>query len=421
MVAETQRTRRTWWNGFVACFVASVLVAACSGSASPGASAGTSPATSSTPSATATPLATPTPCTEPTTTVGCLTTIAGGGTGLQVGAPATSSELCETTDVAADAAGNLYIANAGLFFSGPACDRILKVDTQGILTVVAGTGEKGFSGDGGPATEAQLNVPVWMAADREGNVYFADTFNYRIRKIDTKGVISTFAGTGEAGFSGDGGPATAAQIFAGGSSNWCDHPGGVAFDADGNLFVADEGAVRKIDRAGLITTVAGTGEFGHSGDGGPATQAGICASDIALDGVGNLYISGGGEVIRRVDPSGVITNYAGGLNYTKTADGGPAATTKLLKPWGIAVDSKGNLFLSEHRANRIRRIGLDGIITTVAGVLNPSSGGQGLFNGDGLATEVQLNESVSVYVDANDVLYIADTFNGRIRVVHFAP
>jgi sugar lactone lactonase YvrE len=396
-------------------------VAACSGSASPGASAGTSPATSSTPSATATPLATPTPCTEPTTTVGCLTTIAGGGTGLQVGAPATSSELCETTDLAADAAGDLYIANAGLFFPGPACDRILKVDTQGILTVFAGTGEKGFSGDGGPATAAQLNIPVWMAADREGNVYFADTFNYRVRKVDTKGIISTFAGTGEAGFTGDGGPATAAQLFAGGSSNWCDHPGGMAFDADGNLFLADEGAVRMIDRAGKISTVAGTGTFGHSGDGGPATQAGICASDVALDNAGNLYISGGGEVIRRVDADGVISNFAGGLTYTKIADGGPAATTKLLKPWGIAVDSKGQLYLSEHRANRIRRIGLDGVITTVAGVLNPSSGGQGLFNGDGLATEVQLNESVSVYVDANDVLYIADTFNGRIRVVHFAP
>jgi sugar lactone lactonase YvrE len=418
MVAETQLSRS---RAFVAYLLASALVAACSGTASPGPSAGASPAASSTPSATATPLATPTPCTEPTATVGCLSTIAGGGTGLQVGVSATSSELCETTDVAADAAGNLYIANAGLFFPGPACDRILKVDTQGILTVFAGTGEKGFSGDGGPATAAQLNIPVWMAADREGNVYFADTFNYRVRKVDTKGIISTFAGTGEAGFTGDGGPATAAQLFAGGSSNWCDHPGGMAFDADGNLFLADEGAVRMIDRAGKISTVAGTGTFGHSGDGGPATQAGICASDVALDNAGNLYISGGGEVIRRVDADGVISNFAGGLTYTKIADGGPAATTKLLKPWGIAVDSKGQLYLSEHRANRIRRIGLDGVITTVAGVLNPSSGGQGLFNGDGLATEVQLNESVSVFVDANDVLYIADTFNGRIRAVHFAP
>jgi serine/threonine-protein kinase len=323
--------------------------------------------------------------------------------------------------VAADAAGNLYIANAGLFVPGPACDRILKVDPQGILTVLAGTGEKGFSGDGGPATAAQLNIPVWMATDREGNVYFADTYNYRIRKVDTNGVISTFAGTGEAGFSGDGGPATAAQIFAGGKDAWCDFPGGMAFDAEGNVFLADEGAVRKIDPAGTISTVAGTGAQGHSGDGGAATEAGICASDVALDGTGNLFISGGGEVIRRVDGDGVITNFAGGFSNTRTADGGPAVSAKLLNPWGIAVDSKGQLFLSEHRANRIRRIGLDGIITTVAGVLHPSSGGTGLFNGDGLATEVQLNESVSVYVDANDVLYIADTFNGRIRAVHFAP
>jgi sugar lactone lactonase YvrE len=262
---------------------------------------------------------------------------------------------------------------------------------------------------------------VWMAADRDGNVYFADTYNYRIRKVDTNGIISTFAGTGEAGFSGDGGPATAAKMFAGGKDAWCDFPGGMAFDPEGNLLVADEGAVRKIDRTGTISTVAGSGGSGHSGDGGPATQAGICASDIAVDGLGNLYISGGGEVIRRVDASGVITNFAGGFNNTKMSDGGPAASAKLLNPWGIAVDSKGNLFLSEHRANRIRRIGLDGVITTVAGILNPSSGGHGLFNGDGLATEVQLNESVSIYVDANDVLYIADTFNGRIRAVHFAP
>lgn len=401
------RSRR-WLAVFV---LAVAQVAACAGA----------PALSPTPtsSPTPTPLATPTPCTEPTPTVGCLTTIAGGGD--ELAGQATSSSLCEPTNVTIDAAGNLYIANAGLFCPGPNGSRILKVDPHGILTVFAGTGEKGFSGDGGPATAALLYIPVWMAADREGNVYVADAYNYRIRKVDRDGVITTFAGTGTPGFSGDGGPAIAAEIFAGGKDAWCDFPGGMDFDAEGNLFVADEGAVRKIDPAGTITTVAGTGRWGNSGDGGPATQAGICASDIALDRVGNLYISGGGEVIRRVDPDGVITTIAGGLNNTSTGDGIPAAKALLLKAWGIAVDSRGQLFLSEHRANRIRKIGLDGLITTVAGVLHPSSGGQGLFNGDGLATEVQLNESVSVYVDSNDVLYIADTFNGRIRVVHFAP
>jgi hypothetical protein len=259
MVPETQRARRTRRSAFAACVIVSALVAGCGGTGSPGPSGGASPAASSTLSATATPLATPTPCTEPTATVGCLTTIAGGGTGLQEGAPATSSGLCETTDVAADAAGNLYIANAGLFWTGPACNRIVKVDAQGILTVLAGTEEKGFSGDGGPATAAQVNIPVWMAADREGNAYFADTYNYRIRKVDTNGIISTFAGTGVAGFSGDGGPATAAQIFAGGKDAWCDHPGGMDFDAEGNLFVADVGAVRKIDPAARSARWQGPG------------------------------------------------------------------------------------------------------------------------------------------------------------------
>jgi hypothetical protein len=365
-------------------------------------------------------VATPTPCAEPTEAVGCLATIAGGGEGLVEGAPATASSLSEPSSVAVDGAGNLYIANAGIFVGGPAANRVLKVDPQGLLTAFAGTGEVGFSGDVGPATAARLRNPVWVAADGVGNVYIADVNNYRIRKVDRGGVITTFAGTGTPGFSGDGGPATEAEIFAGGPDGPCLVPGGMGFDAEGNLYVADVGAVRRIDPAGTITTVAGTGSPGTSGDGGPATEAEICASDVALDRQGNLYISGGGDVIRRVGPDGVIATVAGGGNKGQ-GDGIPAAEALLLLAWGLAVDSRGNLFFAEHRDNRIRRIGLDGIITTVAGIFNISSQGRGLFNGEsGLATEIHLNEPVSVFIDAHDVLYITDTFNARIRAVHFA-
>jgi hypothetical protein len=202
------------------------------------------------------------------------TVVGDGGEQLGDGGPATKAGFCGTSDVTLDHKGNIYIADGGIYCSGPGGYTVRKVDPHGTITTVAGTGKEGFSGDGGPATKAQLNVPIAVAVDREGNLYITDESNYRIRKVDKEGIITTFAGTGEGGYSGDGGPATSAKLI---------DPGGLAFDAKGNLYVADYKSVRKIDRSGTITTVAGTGQAGYSGDGGPATEAKLTAYDITLD------------------------------------------------------------------------------------------------------------------------------------------
>ena len=200
-------------------------------------------------------------------------TVAGdGGSQLGDGGPATEAGLCDPADAAFDAAGNMYIADTGVYCSGPGGNTVRKVDTHGTITTVAGTGEAGFSGDGGLATKAKLNSPIAVAVDREGNLYISG--DYRIRKVDKDGIITTFAGTGEDRSSGDGGPATSAQL---------EDPGGMAFDAQGNRYLADWTSVRKIDPSGTITTVAGTGRKGYSGDGGPATEAKLTANDVALD------------------------------------------------------------------------------------------------------------------------------------------
>src|SRR5215211_6931159 len=209
-------------------------------------------------------------------------TVAGdGGSQLGDGGPATEAAFCGTSDVTLDASGNMYIADGGIYCSGPGGHTVRQVNPDGTITTVAGTGERGFSGDGRPATKAQLDVPFAVAADREGNLYITDENNYRIRKVDEEGIITTFAGTGEGGYSGDGGPANKARLR---------DPGGIAFDARGNLYVADYTSVRKIDPSGTIITVAGTGQLGFSGDGGPATEAKLTAYDLALDHKGNIYI-----------------------------------------------------------------------------------------------------------------------------------
>jgi sugar lactone lactonase YvrE len=379
------------------------LLAGCAGSAS------------STPTASPVPPESSSPSSDPNRMV----TIAGGGSALGDGGPATSAGMCGPSGVAVDTKGNVYIADSGLYCKGPGGHTVRRIDPKGIITTVAGTpGVSGFSGDGGPAKSAQLNFPESVAVDGQGNLYIADIYNRRIRKVDAKGLISTFAGTGEAGFSGDGGPATKARLFA--KSERCDLPGGLAIDAQDNLYVADTGAVRRIDRTGTITTVAGTGDSGYAGDGGRAIEARLCAWGLAVARDGTIHVSDGTRV-RRVDTHGVITTEAGGIDRSSTLDGIRASLAYLHLPIGLAVDSAGNLFIAEHHANRIRRIGVDGVITTVAGIFKLSSGGNGLFTGEeGPATAVGLNEPFSVFVDAAGVLYIADTFNARVRAVRFA-
>jgi hypothetical protein len=233
---------------------------------------------------------------------GIITTVAGDGTFSAGGdgGPAISAQLNHPLSVTLDAAGDLYIADTSN-------NRIRKVDTNGIIITVAGNGTAGFSGDGGLATNAGLNLPQGVAVDAAGNLYFADTWDMRVRKVDTNGIITTVAGNGSHGFSGNGGPATSAELF---------RPSGVAVDAAGNLYIADadNDRIRKVDVNGTISTVAGNGVYGFSGDGGPATQAelyqsspfpwGVILFSVADDGPGNLYIAdSGNSVIRKVDVS----------------------------------------------------------------------------------------------------------------------
>jgi len=195
-----------------------------------------------------------------------LTTVAGdGGSQLGDGGPATEAKFCGPNDVAFDTAGNTYISDGRIYCTGPGGYTVRKVDTHGTITTVAGTGEAGFSGDGGPATKAKLDVPIAVAVDREGNLYITDESNYRIRKVDKDGIIHTIAGTGKKGYSGDGGPATEAAL---------DDPVGIAVDGEANVFFSDHhnNVVHEIDRNGTITTVAGTGESGFNREKGPATK-----------------------------------------------------------------------------------------------------------------------------------------------------
>jgi len=328
-----------------------------------------------------------------------------GGEQLGDGGPATEAGLCGPTDVALDAEGNMYISDTGGYCIGPGGDTVRKVDPHGTITTVAGTGEAGFSGDGGPATKARLDFPNAAAVDREGNLYIADGLNYRIRKVDNDGIITTFAGTGEARHSGDGGPATSAQLK---------EPACMVFDAHGNLYVADYTSVRKIDPSGTITTVAGTGRFGFSGDGGPANKTKLTASDIALDGKGDMYISDTeNNRIRMVDRDGIIHTVAGTGKEGYSGDGGPATKAALALPIGIALDREGNLYIACHHNSRVRKVDRNGTITTVAG-----TGEMGFNREKGLARKVMLNQPWGLFFDDDSGdLYIADAFNSRIRAL----
>lgn len=314
--------------------------------------------------------------------------------------PATSASLGYPMGAATDAAGNLYIADS-------ANNRIRKVDTSGMIATVAGNGTPGYNGDGGLATNASLFRPRGVAVDPNANLHIADTENYRIRKVDSSGTITTVAGNGTAGFSGDGGPATEANLS---------YPRAVAFDASGNLYISDggENRIRKVDATGIITTVAGGAPCCNLGDGGPATDAYLSSPEgVAVDAKGNLYIGDSGDNrIRKVDASGTITTVAGNGNSGYGGDGGAATSAVLSAPSGVAVDSAGNLYIADSANNRIRKVDTSGVISTVAG-----NGAFGDSGDGGPATSANLNYPIAVALDAGGNLYIADIFNNRIRKV----
>ncbi|BDD11419.1 hypothetical protein FUAX_38510 (plasmid) [Fulvitalea axinellae] len=279
------------------------------------------------------------------------------------------------------------------------------------ITTVAGNGTGGFSGDGGPATSAAMHSPSGLAIDSQGNIYFADRQNNRIRKIATDGTISTFAGGGSASQAqqyGDGGQATDASILL---------PFEIAFNSAGELYISDRshGTIRKVATDGVITSVAGIyGQFGYSGDGGPATSAEIHFPEgITIDGDGNLIISDlSNHRIRKVDGNGIINTIAGTGSVGGNGDGGQATAAQLHFPIGVKVDQNGVIFITDSRNHRIRTIGTDGIIRTVAGT------GSNGFSGDGnAATLAQLSNPRDIAVARDGTLYIADAGNYRIRAV----
>lgn len=334
-----------------------------------------------------------------------ITTIAGNGTlgNTGDGGSATNASLMYPDAVAVDHAGNVYIAVQ--------VDRVRKVNTMGIISNFAGNGH-GYNGDGIPATDADLYVPGGMAADSHDNIYIVDSRNYRIRKVDSLGIISTIAGTGVSNYSGDGGSATSAELLA---------PLGIAIDKNDNIYFNDCNNVRKISNSGVITTVAGNGygcpaSGGFLGDGGVATAAELHAPLSVAFGsysdLPNLYIADNlNQRIRIVNPVGVINTFAGG-GYSGTANGIAATAALLQSPTGIATDHEDNVYIVDEPNNCVRIVNTSGVINTFAGTYVQGFSGDG-----GPATAAQLSLPYSVAVDDWGNIYIDDLSNNRIRKV----
>ena len=333
-----------------------------------------------------------------------ITTVAGSGVAGYYGdnGPATAAALDSPGCIAADRWGNIYI-------SDQLNNCVRKVNAVGMITTIAGTGAPGYNGDGVAATAAQLSSNWGVAVDNAGNVYIADQNNSRIRKVSTSGIITTIAGTGSAGFSGDNGSATNAKIG---------HPIGVAVDSWGNVYFgdADNYRVRRISASGVITTIAGIGNGGYSGDGGPATAARIeFMWGLATDAAGYVYICDAwNSRVRRADPApgGLITTVAGNGDPGSGGDGSAATAANLSLPTGVYVNASNEIFIADCRNNKIRKVGVDGTIHTVAGT------GVAGFSGDGgLATWAQLNRPLSVCGDQQNNLFVADLDNVRVREI----
>ena len=385
-----------------------------------------------------------------------INTVAGsaGGIAPTDGQDAFSARLNGPTGVAADASGSVYFAESSVGTgSGLAAGdfKIWKVTAAGILVTAAGDGISSYSGDGGSAAYAQLNLPTGMAMDAAGNLYFADSLNHRIRRIRASGAIDTVAGSGSPGFSGDGSAAIAAQLY---------QPKAVAVDSAGNLLIADTGnnRIRMVSLNGVIATVAGNGNASFFGDGQPAVQASLHAPlGLALDRSGAIYVADTlNQRVRRITSDGIIHTVAGNGNPGSAADGAQASAAPLNLPSAVAIDAAGNLLIAEQGSGRLRSVSSSGIIVTLAAALaSPqsvtidnagniyiadtghnsllqlapdgalttvagmsSAPGDCCYSGDGgPATGASLNAPWGVAVDASGNVYLADSANNAIRAV----
>ena len=314
------------------------------------------------------------------------------------GSSALSASFNSPVAVAIDQWGNLFISDA-------ANGRIRRIGPDGLIHTFAGGGVPGQAGEGRAATNANLSAPAGLALDARGNLYFADQSHGRVCRVDTNGMLTIAAGNGGQGYSGDGGPGTNATLYL---------PAGLALDALGNLFIADKlnNRIRLLDTRGIITTVAGNGTFNYSGDGGFATNASLKQpTAVALDATGNLYVSDTFNCcIRKVDGRGLISTVAGKGTFGYSGDGGAATNAGLTTPRGIAVDQAGNIYVADYNVQRIRKVDTQGIITTVAG-----TGAIGYSGDGGAGSSAFLNQPLGVALDAHGNLYLADTGNNRIR------
>jgi hypothetical protein len=337
--------------------------------------------------------------------LGTISAFAGNGTLTYSGdgTPATANGIKEVLGLTADGSGNIYFIDQDNY-----CVR--KVNSAGIVTTVAGVNNSaGFSGDGGPATAAKLGGlgAFGIIFDAAGNLYLSDYANDRVRRVSTSGIITTVVGGGAS--TADGVAATAASIS---------NPAGLAFDASGNLYVALRGQakIRMVSLSGTITTVAGTGTTGSGGDGGPATAAQLNQpTGLAIDATGNLYIGSDGSSyrIRKVNTLGVISTYAGTGTTGYSGDGGPATAAKIGSfIYGLATDASGNLYMPDWTNNRLRMVSSSGIITTIAGTGTATSTGNG-----GPATTATVNSPAAVCLDNTGNIYVGEYSPGRVRKI----
>ena len=336
-----------------------------------------------------------------------ITTIAGNGSTNYSGdgGIATSASLYNPRGVALDSLKQVFI---GDYFN----NRVRRIDTNGFISTYAGNGTNGFSGDGGPATNAKLYYPFGLAASPSGSLFIAAYGNNRIRKVDATGNISTVAGSGTYGFSGDGGSALSASFY---------YPTGVAVDSAGNIYIVDayNNRIRKVNSSGIVSTIAGNGLTGYSGDGGSATNAGLSLSAFSLgvyaDSLGNVLISDKSHNrIRRVDTNGIISTIAGNGIGGFTGDNIVATNAEIKSPDGLVADSFGNIFFADASNYRIRMLDTNGIITTIGG--NGIAG----YSGDGsISTWANLGVPSGIAFDSLGNIFFSDVGNNRVRKISY--